>query len=413
MTRILKGVLLSTLAFGLLFGDPKELLDEAKKLVIKGMNQKAVEVLKTALTQNPHKNTRFEILTELAELELTLIYPPATDEAFNYLMEAKSLYPDNFRGMDKVFYLLGVAYMQMGRYVDAAKSFETVATKFRKSKYFDDALNGVEEAFKKNFKEVEVWVEGEPITKIEVDETIENIPPLFRQKYETPEGRKELVENMVNGLLAVKEAKARKLYLKAEVIKQIKDAIEQILQRALQQEVTQSIKIPEREIEKFYYENRDKMYKLPARVTIRRIVVNTREEAEEIKKLLSQGAPFDSLAKARSVTPDAKNGGLLKNLTKESRPEEVVQLAFKMKEGQVSDIVESEGKFTIFRVESKEPEKYRDFESVKGSIETRIKNQKSKEEWQKFVKNLREKYKVVYPGEMKSKVKPAKSKTNE
>lgn len=405
MTKILRGVLLSTLTIGVLFSDPKELLEEARQLVIKGMHEQAVDVLKTALSQNPRKNTRFEILTELAELELTLVYPPMTEDAFNHLMEAKSLFPQNFRGMDRVFYLLGVTYMQMGRYVDAAKSFETVATKFRKSKYFDDALNGVEEAFKKNFKEVEVWVEGEPITKIEVDETIEQIPSLFRKKYETPEGRKELIENMVNGLLSVKEAKSRKLYLRAKVIKEIKSAIDQILQRALQQEVTQSIKIPEREIEKFYYENRDKMYKLPARVTIRRIVVDTREEAEEIKKLLNQGVPMDSLAKARSVAPDAKNGGLLKNLTKESRPKEIVQLAFKMNEGQLSDIVEVNGKFTIFKLESKDPEKYRDFESVKTSIQSRLKNQKSKEEWQRFVDNLRKKYEVIYPEEMESKVK--------
>ncbi len=392
------------------YANPRALLSNAQDLVKKGLYSEAVELLQKALEENPSKDLKFDILTELAEIQLTFLTPPQAQEAVVSLMEAKSLFPENYRKMDKVYYLLGVAYMKLGRYVDAAKAFETVATKYRRSPYLEDALSGVEEAFKKNFKEIEAIADDEPITKVEVDARIEEIPPLFRQKYETEEGRKELIENMIDEILTVKEAEARKLYLKADVMKQLERARRQILSKALYDEITGSITVSDKEIEKYYRKFRDVQFKVPARVTVRRIVVKTREEAEEILDLLKKGAAFDSLAKARSITPDAQNGGFLGVLTKESRPQEIVAAAFKLKEGEISGILDVNGQYTIIKVEKKEPEHYRDLESVRSSIENKLKSQKAKSTWQKFLKDLRKKYGVKYPDDLQKEVESLQQK---
>ncbi len=391
---------------GLAFANPQELLKEARTLEQKGLKAQAYQLLHQALKENPKKDLRFEILTELAALELSddeALKNP--DSALVHLMQAKALYGENYRKMDRVYYLLGLTYMELGRYVDAARAFETVATRFPKSPYFEDALDGVEEAFKKNFKEVEAIVGDVPITKVEVDARIEEMPPLFRGKYETPEGRKNLLDRMIDEILMTQEAEARKLYLKENVRQQLRRARAQILQRALyEEEVKNKVQISDADIEKYYRQHKEE-FKMPARADIRRIVVNSREEAQEILNLLHEGAPFDSLAKARSQSPEAANGGLIRGFTPSTKPEEIAHVVFKMKEGQISGIIPlKDGKFAIVKVEKLTPESYRPLENVRHTIENRLRREAEKKRWEAFRQELRKKYGVQYKDDLTQKV---------
>jgi len=389
---------------GLAFANPQELLKEARHLEQKGMNAQAYQLLHQALRETPKKDLQFEILTELASLELSDASLKNPDSALVHLLQAKALYGENYRKMDRVYYLLGLTYMDLGRYVDAARSFETVATRFPKSPYFDDALDGVEEAFKRNFKEVEAIVGDEPITKVELDARIEEMPPLFRGKYETPEGRKQLLDRMIDEILMTKEAEARKLYLREKVRQQLRRSRAQILQRALyEEEVRNKVQISDADIEKYYRQHKDE-FRVPARADIRRIVVDSREEAREILNLLRQGAPFDSLARARSKTPEAANGGLIRGFTPSTKPEEIAQVVFKMKEGQLSDIIPlKDGRFAIVKVEKLTPASYRPLESVRHTIENRLRREAEQKRWEAFRQELRKKYGVQYKSDLSQK----------
>ena len=389
------------LALGVAFANPQELLENARDLEQKGLISQAYTLLHQALKENPKKDVRFEILTELAALELSKDPVKNPDSALVHLMQAKSLYGENYRKMDRVYYLLGLTYMELGRYVDAARAFETVATRFPKSPYFEDALDGVEEAFKKNFKEVEAIAGDVPITKVEVDARIEEMPPLFRGKYETPEGRKQLLDRMIDEILMTKEAEARKLDLKQGVRQQLKRSRAQILQRALyEEEVRNKVQISDSDIEKYYRQHKDE-FKVPARADIRRIVVDTRDEAEEILRLLRQGAPFDSLAKARSKAPEAVNGGLIRGFTPSTKPDEIAKVVFRMKEGQISDIIPlKDGKFAIVKLEKLTPESYRPLKAVRHTIENKLRREAEKKRWEAFRQELRKKYGVKYQSDL-------------
>ena len=389
------------LALGVAFANPQELLENARDLEQKGLISQAYTLLHQALKENPKKDVRFEILTELAALELSKDPVKNPDSALVHLMQAKSLYGENYRKMDRVYYLLGLTYMELGRYVDAARAFETVATRFPKSPYFEDALDGVEEAFKKNFKEVEAIAGDVPITKVEVDARIEEMPPLFRGKYETPEGRKQLLDRMIDEILMTKEAEARKLDLKEGVRQQLKRARAQILQRALyEEEVRNKVQISDSDIEKYYRQHKDE-FKVPARADIRRIVVDTRDEAEEILRLLRQGAPFDSLAKARSKAPEAANGGLIRGFTPSTKPDEIAKVVFRMKEGQISDIIPlKDGKFAIVKLEKLTPESYRPLKAVRHTIENKLRREAERKRWEAFRQELRKKYGVKYQSDL-------------
>ena len=393
------------LGVSMLFGGTaKNMLEQAKTLESKGFYEQAEDLLKKALLEKPSKNEKFEILIELADIEFDKLEKPR--EALEHLMETKSLYPERHRKMDEVYYRLGLVYEKLGRYVDAAKAFEAVATKYRKSKYFDDALDGVERVFKKNFKEYVAIVGNEPITRLEFDERLEEIPAFFKAQYQTEEGKKKLLDRMIDEILMTKEAEARKIYLKADVRKELEKQRRRILQGALYNEaVKEKIEVSESEIKKYYKDHKDE-YKLPAKANIRRVVVKDRKKAEEVLGLLKKGAPFDSLVREYSIAPDAKSGGLIANLTPDSKPKELAKVAFKLKEGQISPIITLEDStFAIIKVEKKEPPRYKSLEDVKDQIVGILKREKEQKLWEAFRKELWKKYGVKYEEEIQSEIK--------
>ena len=376
------------------------LLETAQELINKGDYEKALETFDKALCMDPPKKVVFDILLNMADLEFDRLERP--EDALKHLLMAKNLYPERHKRMDEVYYRLGLVYEKLGRYVDAAKSFETVATKYRKSKYFNDALDGVERCFRKNFKEYVAVAGGEPITRLEFDERLENIPPFFRSRYESEEGKKELLDRMIDEILITKEAEARKLYLLADVRKELEQERSKVLQRQLfEKEIREKVKVPEKEIVKYYRENREK-YKSPARVTFRRIVVKDRKTAEEVLKKARAGEPFDSLVAEYSVARDAKSGGLMQNLTKGSEPKALVETGFKLKEGQISDIIAlDDTAFAIIKVVRKEPTHYKSLDEVRSQIEGNLKSKLEMQKWEEFRKALRKKYGVQYVEDLK------------
>jgi len=193
----------------------------------------------------------------------------------------------------------------------------------------------------------------------------------------------------------VKEAELRKLYLKSRFREELEKRRQQLLMRELYDEITSDVKVTEDEMRRFYNKNKEK-YKIPARVTIRRVVVNSKAEADSIYEALKNGANLDSIIKTKSVAPDAKTGGWMRNLGKGSQPKPLVQKAFKMKPGEISKPIKIPGsnQYAIIKVIEKQEESYRPFEEVKPQIEKTLRAEKAKETWQKFTKSLWDKYKV-------------------
>jgi len=392
--RFVQTALILILTAGLLSADSiKDDLKKAKELESHGKYREALVIYKGLLNEKMDKDEKFDVLLNIADIEFDKMERP--DSALKYLEMAKSEFSENYRRMDEVYYRLGLVYEKLGRYKDAAEAYQTVAVKFQKSKYVDDALDGVERAFRKNFREYVAFIGDEPVTKLELDKELESVPPFYKSAYESEDGRKKLLENLINKRILVKEAESRKLYLKSRFREELEKRREQLLMRELYDEITSGVKVTEDEMRRFYNKNKEK-YKIPARVTIRRVVVNSEAEADSIYEALKNGADLDSIIKTKSVAPDAKTGGWMKNLTKGSQPKVLVQKAFQMKPGELSKPIKIPGtnQYAIIKLIEKQKESYRPFEEVKPQIEKTLRAEKAKETWQKFTKSLWDKYKV-------------------
>lgn len=373
----------------------KDQLTQAGVYEEKKQYQEAVTLYKEILnSKGIDKNNKFDMYLKIADLELDKLARP--DSSVKYLEMARKEFSDVYRRMDEVFYRLGVANEKLGNYQEAAEHYQTVAVRFQKSKYLSDALDGVERVFRKNFKDYVAFVGEEPITRLELERELENIPPFAKQSYETEEGKQRLLKNIIQKKLLVREAEARKLYMKSSYLDEVQRAREQALIRALYNEVSGSITASDKEIKEYYENNKDK-YKIPASVSYKAIVVEDQTKADSVYALLQKGMDFDTLFSRYNVDEQLKaSSGLKKDVLQGARPEEVVKTAFNMKVGQVSKPIkmEKEQKYTVIKLVDKKPESYKPLEEVKDGIKKTIESEKAKKSWESLLDTLWQKYNV-------------------
>ena len=164
----------------------------------------------------------------------------------------------------------------------------------------------------------------------------------------------------------------------------------------IDKEIVENISISEQEAKEFYEQNIDK-FKTPAQVKASHILImvdenadekakkEAREKIEAIKKELEGGADFAQLAEKESQCPSSERGKMV-------QPFEDV--AFGMKEGEVSDIVETRFGFHIIKVTGKRDEFLMPFPEIRNRIEEYLQQEKIQEEIDSLLVKLKEKAEI-------------------
>jgi len=148
--------------------------------------------------------------------------------------------------------------------------------------------------------------------------------------------------------------------------------------------------IPDEELESFYRENFSR-FSIPEQRSARHILIKTSEEdtedilaekrnkAEQVLELAKSGEDFTELAKQYSEGPTGPRGGDLGTFTRGRMVKPFDDAAFSLKEGEISDIVETQFGFHIIKLEKIELAYTRTLEEVRGEIEAQLQAQKSGE----------------------------------
>lgn len=108
------------------------------------------------------------------------------------------------------------------------------------------------------------------------------------------------------------------------------------------------------------------------RAEIRRIVLNSRDKAEEVLEKLTEGADFERIAKSESITPCSREGGRLPPVERGFLHPLVEKYAFSLKEGEKSPIIETregeETRYHIIRVIRQVPARRVSYREVEEEI---------------------------------------------
>jgi len=284
-------------------------------------------------------------------------------------------------------------------------------------------------------------VNGKPITRAELDRETTVVLRNLANRGETPndertgEIRKNVLEGLIGSELLAQEAKKKGIKVdqaavtgRFDAIKarfpnkeefrsalakgdhteaSIKAVIEKglLIQEFINKEfVEKTIVTPEES--KAFYSSNPESFKQEEQVRASHILIlvdekagpdqkaKARWEMEEIKKKLEKGGDFAALAKEFSQCPSKARGGDLGFFVRGQMVKPFEDVAFSLKPGETSGIVETQFGFHIIKVVEKKPEKSVPYEEARERLEKHLKDQKVRAELDRRIAELKANAKV-------------------
>ena len=230
------------------------------------------------------------------------------------------------------------------------------------------------------------------ITEAEVEE---NLMALAQrgQNLNHPEGRKMILEQLVNRALFLSEAR-RNFYeadpkFKAELNK-IKD--EMLANFAIEKAIANVVATDD-DVKKFYEEHKEE-FVTGESVEASHILVDSEEKANEIlADIQAEKITFEDAAKQYSSCPSSQRGGALGEFTHGQMVPEFDQAAFAMNEGEVSGPVKTQFGYHLIKVTAKKEAAEMPFEQIKAQLKQQVAAEKQRAAYNSRVNQL----KILFP----------------
>lgn len=136
----------------------------------------------------------------------------------------------------------------------------------------------------------------------------------------------------------------------------------------LEEIATRDVHIPEEEVRAYYEENKP-YFNDPERVHLHQIVVETKEEAQQVVEELKNGSPFATLAKEHSTDIlFAEAGGDLGWVPVPYLDEPLMTAVRELSLEEISDPIPVEGGYAVIKISERAEEKKRSYDEVKDII---------------------------------------------
>ncbi|MFY9176600.1 MAG: SurA N-terminal domain-containing protein [Caldicoprobacterales bacterium] len=116
-------------------------------------------------------------------------------------------------------------------------------------------------------------------------------------------------------------------------------------------------------------------------------ILNKAKAGEEFEKLVEEVNPDLAEVMEEGITTHKENYYL---------PDEYLEVAFQLKEGEISDLVSTPYGYYIIKLEEKYPEKTYTLEEKKEDIEEQLKSEKRQEKWEEILSEWKDKSVKVY-----------------
>jgi peptidyl-prolyl cis-trans isomerase C len=236
-------------------------------------------------------------------------------------------------------------------------------------------------------------VNGKEITQADMDLLIRTLGPQRAAQFQSEEGQKQLVDELVNQELFYFDAVETKLE-ESEVFKaELELAKQNILKQLNIKKTLDTVKVSEDDMKNFYDENKEKFVR-PMTVTASHILVDTEEKADEVYTAIQGGKDFAEAAQEFSSCPSKERGGDLGPFGKGQMVPEFEQAAFDMDLDIVSAPVKTQFGYHLIKVTDKTEEGTSPYDEVKAQIEQQLVIMQQNDAYFKKVEELKGKYTV-------------------
>lgn len=218
---------------------------------------------------------------------------------------------------------------------------------------------------------------------------VDGIPEMYKKQVATLEGRKNLLNRIVELKVVAVEARRQGLDKTQAVL----DNIDQMLSRIYMNNLKDSVEVAEDEIRKFYDENKENYFQ-KEQVKASHILVKTEEEAKAVLEELKGGKEFGEIAVAKSVCPSKAKAGDLGWFERGRMVPEFEKVAFELKKDEISGVVKSQFGYHVIKTTDKKDGYQKDLAEVTGEIRQRLEQEKLGKLIQSTVERLKKEQKV-------------------
>ncbi|MCM0647657.1 peptidylprolyl isomerase [Clostridium swellfunianum] len=237
-------------------------------------------------------------------------------------------------------------------------------------------------------------VEGREITQRDLENAISRFPRERQGYFMGEEGKKQLLNQIISFELIYSYAKDNGIEKDPAYISQVEAAKKEILTQTAINNILADVKVTDDEV-KDYYEANQQYFNSEESVTARHILVDSLDEAQEIKKKIDDGMNFEMAALQYSSCPSKEQGGSLGSFTRGRMVPEFEQAAFELEVGELSEPVQTQFGYHLIKVEEKNEGTVKPLEEVYPTIQREILNERESFKYMQFTEGLKSKYDVV------------------
>lgn len=244
-------------------------------------------------------------------------------------------------------------------------------------------------------------VGNKEITRDMIDHVISTIPEENRVPFLTPDGKKKILDEVINFELFALAARNESMDKDPAIKTRLDYEQTQYLAREYFRRL-QSKEAPVSEDElKAYYNSHLAEFAPPEELQARHILVKTEAQANKLMEQLKSGADFAELAKKNSVDPAASKGGKLELmdgkdwLPRGSFEKSFEHVLFKIPKGQTGGPVKTQFGWHILKVDDKRQPNTPAYVQVRGMIKSRIENERNTKLHNQVTEQLKQKIPVT------------------
>ena len=214
------------------------------------------------------------------------------------------------------------------------------------------------------------------------------------QGYNTPEGRKMILEQLIADRLLLQDARRNLLEAEPEYKAELAKLKDTLLINYAGNKIISAVSVTDQEAESFYNQNPDK-FKEGDRVNASHILTDTEEKAIEILDKIKRGElSFEEAAQEYSSCPSKENGGSLGDFGRGQMVPEFDKAVFEMEVGAISEKpVATQFGFHIIKLNAKTEGRIMEFDEVKVQLKNSLLNEKQHNAYQSKINQL----KIMYP----------------
>ena len=235
---------------------------------------------------------------------------------------------------------------------------------------------------------------GTEVTQEDLNRIINRYPENQRGYFETEQGKKQLLEQVISYELMSKFGEELGLDKSKEYQDTVKALAKELLTQVTINKVLSEVTVTDEEITKHYDANKSK-YTEDASVSAKHILVSSEEEAKKIKAEIESGEiSFEDAAKKYSTCPSNAEGGNLGTFKRGMMVPEFEDAAFNAEINKVTEPVKTQFGFHLIKVEEKNESKEKTFDEVKEVVKNELIQQASQKKYLDLVSQLENKYGV-------------------